>query len=139
MFTIEKIDHVGIAVRNLEEILTLYRDILGMEVSEVQSGTSQKLAFVNTGNAELELLEDLTPDGAIARHIEKRGEGIQHICFKVDNIVEALRRLKEKGIPLINAQPQPGARNSQVAFLHPKGTHGVLIELCQREEEPKRA
>ncbi len=129
---IEKVDHVGIAVKNLDESLKLYRDVLEMDI-EVETTPRNKLAFVQAGGTELELLEDLKSDGPIAKYIEKRGEGIHHICFKVDNITEALQRLKQQGIELIDAQPRPGSRNSQVAFIHPKGTHGVLIELCQRD------
>jgi methylmalonyl-CoA/ethylmalonyl-CoA epimerase len=136
---IEKVDHIGIAVRNLEEAAKLYRDVLGLKVSEIQKGSGRnKLVFVEAGQTEMELLEDTTPDGPIAKYIEKRGEGIHHICFKVDNIAEALQQLKDKGVQLIDAQPRPGARNSQVAFLHPRGTYGVLIELCQEAEKPKR-
>ena len=132
---IEKVDHIGIAVKNLEETVKLYRDVLGMEVSEIQTGSGRnKLVFVNAGGTEIELIEDQTSDGAIAKFIDKRGEGIHHICYKVDNIVETLRRLKEKGIPLIDSQPRPGARGSQVAFVHPKGAYGVLVELCQEKE-----
>lgn len=135
---IEKIDHIGIAVKNLEEQVKLYRDILGVKVSEIQLGTGgrNKLVFVDAGGTELELLQDTTNDGTIAKFITNRGEGIHHIAYKVDNIVETLTRLKEKGIALIDVKPRPGARGSQVAFIHPKATFGVLVELCQEAEKP---
>jgi methylmalonyl-CoA/ethylmalonyl-CoA epimerase len=128
---LQQIDHLGIAVKNLDETIAFYRRVMGLEVSSTQIFNGMKLAFLRVGNSELELLEDLTPDGAIARHVAKRGEGIQHVAYRVDNIEQALQEMRAKGIELIDERPRPGARNARVAFLHPKSTKGVLIEFVE--------
>src|ERR687896_2173135 len=115
----QQIDHIGIAVKNLEETVAFYRDVMGLEVSSTEVFSGMKIAFLRIGDSELELLEDLTPDGAIARHVAKRGEGIQHVAYRVDNIDQALQDMRAKGIELIDGRPRPGARNARVAFLHP--------------------
>jgi methylmalonyl-CoA/ethylmalonyl-CoA epimerase len=131
MRMLQQIDHLGIAVKNLDETVAFYRQVMGLEVTSTQVFNGMKLAFLRVGNSELELLEDLTPDGAIARHVAKRGEGIQHVAYRVDNIEQALQEMRAKGIELIDERPRPGARNARVAFLHPKSTKGVLIEFVQ--------
>ena len=128
---LQQIDHIGIAVKNLDETVAFYRQVMGLEVSSTEVFNGMKIAFLRIGNSELELLEDLTPEGAIARHVAKRGEGIQHIAYRVDNIEQALRDLRAKGITLIDERPRPGARQARVAFLHPKSTKDVLIELVE--------
>jgi methylmalonyl-CoA/ethylmalonyl-CoA epimerase len=128
---LQQIDHLGIAVKNLDETIAFYRRVMGLEVSSTQIFNGMKLAFLRVGDSELELLEDLTPDGAIARHVAKRGEGIQHVAYRVDNIEQALQEMRAKGIELIDERPRPGARNARVAFLHPKSTKGVLIEFVE--------
>ena len=128
---LQHIDHIGIAVRNLDETIAFYRDVMGLEVSSTEIFNGMKVAFLRIADSELELLEDMTPDGAIARHIAKRGEGLQHVAYRVSNIEEALAEMRAKGITLIDAQPRPGARNARVAFLHPKSTKGVLIEFVE--------
>jgi methylmalonyl-CoA/ethylmalonyl-CoA epimerase len=131
MRMLQQIDHLGIAVKNLDETVAFYRQVMGLEVTSTQVFNGMKLAFLRVGDSELELLEDLTPDGAIARHVAKRGEGIQHVAYRVDNIEQALQEMRAKGIELIDERPRPGARNARVAFLHPKSTKGVLIEFVQ--------
>ena len=128
---LQHIDHLGIAVQNLDETVAFYRDVMGLEVSATEIFNGLKIAFLRVGDSELELLEDTTPDGAIARHIAKRGEGLQHVAYRVENIDQALVDMRTKGIELIDERPRPGARNARVAFLHPKSTKGVLIEFVE--------
>jgi methylmalonyl-CoA/ethylmalonyl-CoA epimerase len=131
-----KIDHLGIAVNSIEEAKKLFHDILGLKFEGTETVQEQKVttAFFPVGDSEVELLESTAPDGPIAKYLEKRGEGIQHIAFRVDNLEEALAELKEKGIRLIDEKPRKGAGGAKIAFLHPKSTHGVLIELSERED-----
>lgn len=132
---ITKVDHIGIAVKSIDEALKLYQDILGLKLVETEVVEEQKVkvAFLPVGDSEVELLESTTPDGPVAKFIEAKGEGIQHIAFRVKNIEEALADLKAKGVRLIDEKPRRGAGGAKIAFLHPKGTHGTLIELCERE------
>jgi len=131
---IEKVDHIGIAVREIDDALKFYCDALGLKCSRVEEveGQKVKIAFVPAGEVNLELVQATDPESAIAKFIEKKGEGIQHIALKVKNIQEAMQSLKENGVELIDAIPRKGAHGSKIAFLHPKSTHGVLIELCER-------
>ncbi|UCE83590.1 MAG: methylmalonyl-CoA epimerase [Deltaproteobacteria bacterium] len=131
-----KIDHLGIAVNSIEEAKKFFEDTLGLEFEGTETVAEQKVttAFFPVGDSEVELLESTAPDGPIAKYLEKRGEGIQHIAFRVENIEEALAELKEKGIRLIDEKPRMGAGGAKIAFLHPKATHGVLIELSERED-----
>ncbi len=131
-----KIDHLGIAVHSIEEAKKLSQDTLGLKFEGSETVAEQKVttAFFPVGDSEVELLESTAPDGPIAKYLEKRGEGIQHIAFRVENIEEALAELKEKGIRLIDEKPRMGAGGAKIAFLHPKSTHGVLIELSERED-----
>jgi methylmalonyl-CoA/ethylmalonyl-CoA epimerase len=131
-----KIDHLGIAVNSIEEAKKLFHDILGLTFEGTETVQEQKVttAFFPVGDSEVELLESTAPDGPIAKYLEKRGEGIQHIAFRVDNLEEALTELKDKGIRLIDEKPRQGAGGAKIAFLHPKSTHGVLIELSERED-----
>jgi len=133
---VSKIDHIGIAVESIEESLKLYTDILGLtlEGTEVVEEQKVKTAFLPIGDTEIELLESTHPDGPIARFIQKRGQGIQHIAFRVDDIEKALAEMKDKGVRLIDEKPRYGAGGAKIAFLHPKSTNGVLIELCQKED-----
>jgi methylmalonyl-CoA/ethylmalonyl-CoA epimerase len=130
-----KIDHIGIAVKSIEEAKKLYEGILGLKYEGSETVAEQKVttAFFPIGDTEIELLESTDPEGPIAKFIEKRGEGIQHIAFRVDNIEEALEELKKQGIKLIDEKPRIGAGGARIAFLHPKATGGVLIELCERK------
>ena len=131
-----KIDHLGIAVHSIEEAKKLFQDTLGLKFEGSETVAEQKVttAFFPVGDSEVELLESTAPDGPIAKYLEKRGEGIQHIAFRVENIEEALVELKEKGIRLIDEKPRMGAGGAKIAFLHPKSTHGVLIEISERED-----
>ncbi|MCU0589161.1 MAG: methylmalonyl-CoA epimerase [Syntrophobacteraceae bacterium] len=131
-----KVDHIGIAVKSIDETRKLYHDLLGLEHAGNETVQEQKVttAFFPVGDTEVELLESTAPDGPIAKYLEKRGEGVQHIAFRVENIEEALAELKAKGIQLIDEKPRKGAGGAQIAFLHPKSTYGVLVELCQRDD-----
>lgn len=132
---VTKLDHIGIAVRNMDEALAFYRDTLGISSvgEEVIEEQKVKVAFLPLGDTELELLESTSPDGPVAKFIEKRGEGIQHIALRVENIEEALKELKEKDFRLIDQQSRYGAGNAKIAFLHPKATGGILLEISERE------
>lgn len=125
------LDHIGIAVRSLDAA-RIYRD-LGLEIDHVEAVESQgvKTAFLPVGDSRLELLEPTGPDSPVAKHIEKRGEGIHHLCFRVADIDAELEKLKAKGYRLVNESPVPGAHGCRVAFLHPSAGNGVLIELSQ--------
>ena len=131
---IRHIDHIGIAVKSIEEGEKSFTDILGLKLQKVETVAEQKVktGFFPIADIELELLESTQPDGPIARFIEAKGEGVQHIAFRVENIDDALRELKEKGIRLIDQEPRKGAGGSRIAFIHPKETHGVLVELCEK-------
>jgi len=129
-----KIDHIGIAVKSIDEAKKLYSGLLGLEHEGSETVAEQKVttAFFPVGDTEVELLESTSPDGPIAKYIEKKGEGIQHIAFRVENIEEALAELKAKGVQLIDKKPRLGAGGAKIAFLHPKSTFGVLVELCEK-------
>jgi methylmalonyl-CoA/ethylmalonyl-CoA epimerase len=129
-----KIDHLGIAVNSIEDGKSFWTDVLGLDFQGSETVAEQKVttAFFPVGESEVELLESTAPDGPIAKYIEKKGQGIQHIAFRVDNIENALAELKEKGIQLIDEKPRIGAGGAKIAFLHPKATSGVLVELCER-------
>jgi methylmalonyl-CoA/ethylmalonyl-CoA epimerase len=135
------LDHIGIAVRSIESA-GIYQ-ALGLTVDDVETVASQRVrtAFLAVGDANLELLEPTSPDSAVAKFIEKRGEGIHHICLRVDDLEAHLRRLQAAGYRLINPHPVPGAHGCRVAFLHPSAGNGVLIELSERvarqPEEPR--
>ena len=128
-----KIDHIGIAVKNLAESAKLY-EMLGVQSSGVEEVAEQKVkvSFFPVGDSEIELLESTSPDGPIARYIEKNGEGLQHLALRVDNIEAALAELKAKGVRLIDEKPRYGAGGAKIAFVHPKATGGILLELTER-------
>lgn len=130
-----KIDHLGIAVKSIDEGKDFWSGVLGLDFEGSETVAEQKVttAFFPVGESEVELLESTAPDGPIAKYLEKKGEGIQHIAFRVENIEEALEELKEKGVQLIDQKPRIGAGGAKIAFLHPKATRGVLVELCQRD------
>ena len=132
----EKIDHIGIAVKDIEESLKFYRDQLGMEVTGMEEVAEQKVkvAFLPVGESKIELLQSTDPEGAIAKFIDSKGEGIQHVALRVDNIREKLAELKAQGVRLIDEEPRDGAGGAQIAFIHPKSTGGILLELCERKE-----
>lgn len=129
-----KIDHLGIAVNSIDEGKNFWSEILGLKFEGAETVDAQKVttAFFPVGESEVELLESTSPDGPVAKFIDKKGTGFQHVAFRVANIEEALQELKEKGIQLIDQTPRIGAGGAKIAFLHPKATGGVLVELCER-------
>jgi len=130
-----KIDHIGIAVKSIDNTLKFYKDALGLLSigTEIVEEQKVKVAFLPLGDSEIELIESTSPDGTIAKFIESKGEGIQHIALRVENIEEALKELKEKGFRLIDEKPRSGAGKAKIAFLHPKATYGVLLEISERD------
>ena len=129
-----KIDHLGIAVNSIDDGKIFWSDVLGLKFESTETVETQKVttAFFPVGESEVELLESTSEDGPIAKYIEKRGQGFQHVAFRVANLEESLKELKEKGIQLIDQEPRVGAGGAKIAFLHPKATGGVLVELCER-------
>jgi methylmalonyl-CoA/ethylmalonyl-CoA epimerase len=132
---IKHIDHIGIAVKSIEQAGKFYTETLGLKIEDVENVADQKVnvAFIPITDSEVELLESTEPDGPVAKYIDARGEGVQHIAFRVDNIEAALEELKAKGVRLINEKPRKGAGGAMIAFIHPKETNGVLVEICQRD------
>jgi methylmalonyl-CoA/ethylmalonyl-CoA epimerase len=130
-----RIDHLGIAVRSIEEALPIYR-ALGLSESHREKVTSQGVvtAFLSVGESAIELLEPVSPESSVGRFLEKRGPGIHHVCFAVDDLETALEELAAKGFRLIHRQPVPGAGGKRVAFLHPEAGGGVLIELSEKAD-----
>ena len=129
----KKIEHIGIAVKNLDEAIENWETLLGTDCYKKESVASEKVdtAFFRTGESKIELLGASAPDSVIATFIEKRGEGIHHVAFEVDDIRAEMKRLREAGYRLLQEVPKQGADNKLVAFLHPKNANGVLVELCQ--------
>ncbi len=129
---ITKIDHLGIAVRSLEETVKYYETVLGLHCEKTEEVASQKVrtAFFDVGGTHIELLEPTAEDSPIARFLEKSGEGIHHVAFRTDDITGQLKKAADEGARLIHEEPIEGAANKLVAFLHPKSTHGVLTEFC---------
>jgi methylmalonyl-CoA/ethylmalonyl-CoA epimerase len=128
-----KIEHIAIAVKSLNESIPLYEKLLGTPCYKKEEVESEEVntAFFKTGESKIELLESRSKDGVINRFIEKKGEGMHHIAFAVDDIIKEILRLKAAGFEFINEEPKRGADNKLICFLHPKTTNGVLIELCQ--------
>ena len=131
----KKVSHIGVAVKDLERAKEVFRT-LGLEVEgeEVVEDQKVKVAFIPVGETRIELLEATSPDSPVARFIEKRGEGVHHLALGVDNVEAMLEELKAKGVRLVDEKPRKGAHNTLIAFLHPKSTGGLLLELCQEEE-----
>lgn len=131
------IEHIGIAVRNLEESIKFYEETFGLKCYAVEEIKDQKVrtAFFKVGQTKIELLESTEPNGPISKFIEKRGEGVHHLAFAVKNIEAALTETEKKGIQLIDRQPRKGAEGLEIAFLHPKSTFGLLTELCEKKEK----
>ena len=132
---IKHIDHIGIAVKSIDQAKRFYSEILGLKIEGIEDVPDQKVnvAFLPITDSELELVESTHPDGPIAKYIEAKGEGIQHIAFRVENIDKALDELKQKGVRLIDEKPRKGAGGAKIAFIHPKETNGVLVEICERD------
>jgi len=131
---ISHIEHIGIAVKSIDESRKYYEDVLGLKCYSIEEVADQKVktAFFMVGQTKLELLESTDPDGPIGKFIEKKGEGIHHIAFAANDLQKSLNDLKENGIRLIDENPREGAEGLNIAFLHPKSTHGVLTELCEK-------
>lgn len=130
---VSHVEHIGIAVKSLDEAIPYWENVLGLKCYNIEEVADQKVrtAFFKVGGIKIELLESTSEDGAIAKFIEKRGEGVQHIAFAVDNIEEALHSVEEQGVALIDKAPRKGAEGLSIAFLHPKSTFGVLTEFCE--------
>ncbi|RWR15063.1 methylmalonyl-CoA epimerase [Siminovitchia fortis] len=130
----EKVDHIGIAVKSIDEAMVFYTETLGFRCTAIEEVKTQqvRVAFIDANNVKIELLESLDEKGPISKFIEKRGEGIHHIAIGVQSIEERISELKEKGIRMVDDVPKEGAGQSLVAFLHPKSGHGVLYELCEK-------
>ena len=132
---INKVNHIGIAVNNIDEAVKLYTEVLGLKLANVEVVEDQKAktAFIPVGETKIELIESTSPDGTIAKYIENRGEGLHHIALEVDDISDALQTLSDKGIRLIDEKPRKGVENTSIAFLHPKATK-ILLELVEPGE-----
>ena len=131
-----KIEHLGIAVKNLEESNLLFASLLGSSPYKTEEVSGEKVvtSFFKTGESKVELLQALSPDSPIARFIEKKGEGIHHIAFEVADIYATMEELKKKGFTLLSEEPKPGADNKLICFVHPKSANGVLVEICQEKK-----
>jgi methylmalonyl-CoA/ethylmalonyl-CoA epimerase len=130
-----KVDHIGVAVRDAEPVIKLYRDVLGLKLAgdEVVKEQKVRTIFLPVGDTEIELLESTESDGPVAKFLETKGEGIQHIAFMVEDLDGALKELEAKGVRLIDKVPRIGAGGKRIAFVHPKDTFGVLVELCEKK------
>lgn len=135
---LNKIAHIGIAIQSVDIALRTYRDVLGMDYQGTVELTTRglRIAFLNVGDTLIELLEPLTPTSEISNFLQKRGEGVHHVCFEVDDIVEALSLTEQGGVKLIQREPSLGAEGLPVAFLHPKSCHGVLVEFLEKSGGP---
>ncbi len=133
---ISHIEHLGIAVENLEESIKYYENVLGLKCYSIEEVADQKVktAFFMVGQTKIELLESTSPDGPIGKFIEKKGQGIHHIAFAVPNATEALKTAEERGVRLVDKVSRKGAEGLDIGFLHPKSTLGVLTELCSKKE-----
>tara|TARA_Y100001968_G_C19179990_1_gene629897 strand:+ start:239 stop:655 length:417 start_codon:yes stop_codon:yes gene_type:complete len=133
----KKIDHIGIAVSNLEATKKIFETIFKKKASKIETIKSEnvKTTFLEIGESKIELVEDLKKEGVINNFINKKGEGIHHLAIQVDNILEEISRLKKEGFSIINNNPAKGANGKLISFLHPKETGGVLIEICQKKQK----
>ncbi len=131
---IKKIDHIGVAVKELNEATRFYTENLGLEIEGIEEVKEQKVkfAFIPVGGSRIELLQSIDPNGPVAKFIEKKGEGIHHVALEVDGIEETLQKLKDQGVQLIDEKPRIGAHGNKIAFLHPRSAKGVLMELCEK-------
>jgi methylmalonyl-CoA/ethylmalonyl-CoA epimerase len=132
---IRKIAHIGVGVRDLDEAEKFYADILSMSVSDREQHGDLKASFLPVGDTSIELLQSTTPEGVISKFIAKRGEGVHHIAYEVDDIEKTLAHLESRGVQLIDKKPRPGAHNSRIAFINPKDSYGVLVELVEPQKK----
>jgi len=130
---IKRIDHIAIVVEDIDQALAFWRDALGLELAHVEDVAEQKsiVAFLPTAGSEVELVKPTTDDSGVARYLQKRGPGMHHICFEVEDIESSLAELKAKGVRLINEVPMTGSGGKKIAFIHPESTNGVLVELYE--------
>jgi methylmalonyl-CoA/ethylmalonyl-CoA epimerase len=131
---IKRIAHLGVAVNDLDAAIKFFTQGLPLQVTHTEDYQGMKIGFVPVGDSSIELLQDVSGSSAIKKYLDKNGEGIHHIAFEVDDIHEAVAELKERGIKLIDETPRPGAHGMSIAFMHPKVTHGILMELVQPSE-----
>jgi methylmalonyl-CoA/ethylmalonyl-CoA epimerase len=130
---LKKIDHIAIAVNNLEEAAKFYQEVMGLTLSGIEVVTAQKtkVGFFKIGESNIELVQPAEPDSPLVKFLETKGQGIHHICLEVDDIEAEVKTFLEKGATMVDQKPRPGAHNTRVAFVHPKSSGGVLIELCE--------
>ena len=130
---LKKINHIAVAVNNLEEASKFYQTVLGLTLSGVEVVTAQKtkVGFFKIGESNIELVQPAEPDSPLVKFLETKGQGIHHICFEVDDVEAEVKAYLEKGATMVDQKPRPGAHNTKVAFVHPKSSGGVLIELCE--------
>jgi methylmalonyl-CoA/ethylmalonyl-CoA epimerase len=131
---IKRLAHIGVGVKDLHDVAKVYTDFLALDMTSTDNVGELITGFIPVGETNIELVQSTTPEGVMNKFVEKKGEGIHHLAFEVDDIVGAIAELKAKGVPLTSDEPRPGAHGAKVVFLHPKATHGVLIELCQYPE-----
>lgn len=131
---IKRIAHLGVVVKDLDNALKLFTDALPLEMTHTEDYQGMKIGFIPVGDSSVELLQDISGSSAIKKYLDSKGEGIHHIALEVDDINEAVKELKEKGIRLIDEEPREGAHGMNIAFIHPKETHGILMELVQPME-----
>jgi methylmalonyl-CoA/ethylmalonyl-CoA epimerase len=132
---IKRIAHLGVAVSDLDVALKFFTLGLPLELTHTEDYQGMKIGFIPVGDSSIELLQDVSGSSAIKKYLDKNGEGIHHIAFEVDDIYQAVAELKEKGVKLIDETPRLGAHGMTIAFMHPKGTHGILMELCQSNSD----
>ncbi|MFH2128536.1 MAG: methylmalonyl-CoA epimerase [Pseudomonadota bacterium] len=128
---IKRLAHIGVAVKDVDEVQKVYTEMLPLKVDSSDAVGELRTGFIPVGDTSIELVMSTTPDGVMSKYIDKKGEGIHHLAFEVDDIDQAVAELKEKGVPLTSEEARPGAHGSRVVFLHPKATRGVLIELVE--------
>lgn len=128
---IKRIAHLGVAVKDLDEALKFFTEGLPLEMTHTEDYQGMRIAFIPVGDSSIELIQDVSGTSAIRKYLDKNGEGIHHIAFEVDDIHQAVAELKEKGVRLIDERPREGAHGMSIAFMHPKATHGILMELVQ--------
>ncbi len=131
---IKRLAHIGVAVKDVEEVAKVYTDLLDMELASTEPVGELRTGFIPVGETNVELVMSTTEDGVMSKYIGKKGEGVHHLAFEVDDIDAAVAELKAKGVPLTSDEARPGAHGARVVFLHPKATRGVLIELCEYPE-----
>lgn len=128
---IKRLAHIGVAVKDIGEVAKIYTEFLPLELASTAGVGELKTGFLPVGDTSIELVMSTTPEGIMSKYVEKKGEGVHHLAFEVDDVAAAVEELKAKGVPLTSDEPRPGAHGSKVVFLHPKATRGVLIELVE--------